>query len=94
MTQPLLSELLDKALASRVTLFDARHESAFRLFSGFSEGNPNLVVDLYAQTILFYNYADDPEQTSSLIQEAKEFYQNHLPWLKVGTRQNAKRKIR
>lgn len=84
MTQPLLSELLDKALASRVTLFDARHESAFRLFSGFSEGKPNLVVDLYAQTILFYNYADDPEQTSSLIQEAKEFYQNHLPWLKVG----------
>jgi 23S rRNA (cytosine1962-C5)-methyltransferase len=84
MTQSSLSDLLDKALASRATLFDARHESAFRLFNGFSEGNPNLVVDLYAQTILFYNYADDPEQTSSLIQEAKEFYQNHLPWLKAG----------
>ena len=52
MTQPLLVELLEKALASRATLFDARHESAFRLFNGFSEGNPNLVVDLYAKTIL------------------------------------------
>ena len=61
-----------------------RHELAFRLFNGFYEGNPNLVVDLYAKTILFHNYADNPEQTSSLIQEAKEFYQNHLPWLKVG----------
>ena len=73
MTQPSLSELLDKALASRATLFDARHEFAFRLFNGFSEGNPNLVVDLYAKTILFHNYADAPEQTLSLIQEAKSF---------------------
>ena len=76
--------MLDKALASRATLFDARHESAFRLFNGFYEGNPNLVVDLYAKTILFHNYSDNPEQTSSMIQEAQEFYQNRLPWLKVG----------
>ena len=90
MTQS-LSKLLEKALASRATLFDARHESAFRLFNGFSEGNPNLVVDLYAETILFHNYgsavhhyADNPEPASSLIQEAQEFYQHHLPWLKAG----------
>jgi len=99
MTQS-LSELLDKALASRVTLFDPRHESAFRLFNGFSEGNPNLVVDLYAETILFHNYgsavrlkgaltsqnhySDAPEQTTLLIQEAQELYQSCLPWLKTG----------
>ncbi len=83
MTQS-LSELLEKALASRATLFDARHESAFRLFNGFSEGNPNLVVDLYAETILFHNYSDAPEQTLSLIQAAQEFYQHRLPWLKAG----------
>src|SRR5271157_5867477 len=84
MTQPLLVELLEKALASRVTLFNARFESAFRLFNGFSEGNSNLVVDLYATTLVFHNYADAPEQTLSLIQEAQKFYQNCLPWLKVG----------
>ena len=91
MTQS-FSELLDKALASRATLFDARHESAFRLFNGFSEGNPNLVVDLYAETILFHNYgsagqnhyADSTVPTSSLIQEAHEFYRDRLPWLKAG----------
>ena len=82
MTQS-LSELLEKALASRATLFDARHESAFRLFNGFSEGNPNLVVDLYAETILFHNYADNPEPTSSLIQEAQEFYRDRMRWLKA-----------
>ena len=84
MTQPLLSELLDKALALRATLFDVPHESAFRLFNGFGEGNPNLVIDLYAKTILLHNYADEPEQTLSLIQEAQGFYQYHLPWLKAG----------
>jgi len=99
MTQS-LSELLDQALAARATLFDARNESAFRLFNGFSEGNPNLVVDLYAKTILFHNYgsvvrlkgavtsqnhsSDAPEQALSLIQAAQEFYQRHLPWLKAG----------
>ena len=84
MTQPPLPELLDKAFASRADLFDARHESAFRLFNGFSEGNPNLVVDLYAKTILLHNYSDNPEQTLSLIKEAQEFYQSHLLWLKTG----------
>ncbi|MGA7195372.1 MAG: class I SAM-dependent methyltransferase [Anaerolineales bacterium] len=84
MTQTPLSELLDKALASRADLFDARRESAFRLFNGFSEGDPNLVIDLYAETILFHNYSDAPEQTLSLIKEAQEFYQNQLPWLKTG----------
>ena len=84
MTQVPLSELLEKAIASRFNLFEPRHETAFRLFNGFSEGNPNLVVDLYAKTLLLHSYADAPEQTSALIQEAQEFYQGRLPWLKAG----------
>ncbi len=84
MTKPSLLELLDKALASRATLLEARHESAFRLFNGFYEGDPNLVVDLYARTILFHNYDDVIERTASLIQEAQEFYRNRLPWLTAG----------
>ena len=49
--------LLEKALAVRSSLFDARHESAFRLFNGFTEGHPDLVMDLYASTLVIYNYA-------------------------------------
>jgi 23S rRNA (cytosine1962-C5)-methyltransferase len=84
MIQSPLSELLEKAIAARSDLFEASHELAFRLFNGFSEGNPNLVVDLYARTLLLHNYADAPEQTSAMMQEAREFYQSHLPWLKAG----------
>jgi 23S rRNA (cytosine1962-C5)-methyltransferase len=91
MTKLQLSALLDRALASRATLFDAHHETAFRLFNGFYEGNPDLVVDLYGRTILFHHYgsteqnhySDEPEQMQSLIQEAREFYQNQMPWLKA-----------
>ena len=84
MTSEFIISLFEKALAARGTIFDPLHESAFRLFNGFYEGYPDLVVDLYAQTILFHNYSDTPEQTASLIQEAQEFYKNRLPWLKAG----------
>ena len=52
-----LISLLAKAVEARITLLNARHEAAFRLFNGFSEGEPNLVVDLYASTLVIYNYA-------------------------------------
>lgn len=89
-----LSSLLDKALASRVTLFDSRHqrsdpadESAFRLFNGFTEGCPDLVIDLYAKTLIIHNYANDPEQGELLVNEALSFLRNHLllsGWLRAG----------
>ena len=59
-TQP-ITALLDGALTARESLFDERHETAFRLFNGFTEGCPNLVVDLYGATILLHNYASPPE---------------------------------
>jgi 23S rRNA G2069 N7-methylase RlmK/C1962 C5-methylase RlmI len=48
---------LETALAARSVLFDVRHETAFRLFNGFAEGCPDLVVDLYARTLVLYSYA-------------------------------------
>ena len=54
-----LTQLLGGALEARRHLFDTAHQSAFRLFNGFSEGNPVLVIDLYASTLVFHNYADD-----------------------------------
>jgi 23S rRNA G2069 N7-methylase RlmK/C1962 C5-methylase RlmI len=45
------------ALEARASLFDARYETAFRLFNGFTEGNPDLVIDLYATTQLMQSYA-------------------------------------
>jgi 23S rRNA (cytosine1962-C5)-methyltransferase len=75
---------LDRALASRSALFGARHEEAFRLFNGFSEGCADLAVDLYAKTLLIHNYADAPEKGEALVRSAQDFFQSKLPWLEAG----------
>jgi 23S rRNA (cytosine1962-C5)-methyltransferase len=79
-----LSELLARSLSARESLFDPRHETAFRLFNGFTEGCPELVVDLYAATVIFNNYADPPEQGLAFINEARDFLQTHMTWLQAG----------
>jgi len=70
--------------SSRVTLFDSPHDSAFRLFNGFAEGCPDLVIDVYASTVVFNNYANDPDEGMVLVQEAKEIVLNSLDWLRAG----------
>jgi 23S rRNA (cytosine1962-C5)-methyltransferase len=75
--------LLDRALAAREELFDARHEAAFRLFNGFTEGWPGLAVDLYAATVVLHNYSDPPEEGASIVDAAREFFQSRLPWVRA-----------
>ena len=84
MTQPNVIQLLDKAIASRTDLFDAHHESAFRIFNGFYEGYPDLVVDVYGQTLVIHNYADNPLQNNSDIWEVIEHLKTSLSWLHAG----------
>jgi len=84
MTQPSIIQLLDKATASSATLMDSRHETAFRLFNGFYEGYPDLVADVYGQTLVIHNYADNPLENNSLVQELIEHFKNSLSWLRAG----------
>lgn len=81
MVTELLLDLLEKAIHARANLFDARHETGLRLFNGFSEGYPSLVVDLYARTALIHNYANPPAAGESAILVTQEFLQTHLSWL-------------
>jgi 23S rRNA (cytosine1962-C5)-methyltransferase len=80
----LISSLLDGAIQAREPLLDVHHRTALRLFNGFTEGCPNLVVDLYARTALLHNYSSDPDQGLALVQEAQAFLQERLPWLRAG----------
>ena len=80
----MIAPLLEKALASRTQLIDSNHESAFRLFNGFTEGCPDLVIDIYASTALIHNYADDPGQGFTFVQEAQNFLATSLTWLRAG----------
>jgi len=83
MTESLIP-LLEKALASRTSLIDPKNDSAFRLFNGFTEGCPELIIDVYASTAVIHNYADDSEQGLPLVQEAQQFLNTSLRWLRAG----------
>jgi len=76
--------LVKRAVEQRSGLFDARHESAFRLFNGFTEGNPQLVIDLYGSTLVLHNYADTPAQGKLMIEPATDFLRKELSWLHAG----------
>ena len=84
MGDPIFLSLLSEAIEVRAPLFDTRHESAFRLFNGFTEGEPHLVIDLYGSTFVIHNYADDPEQGRPLVEQARQFLQEKLIWLRAG----------
>ena len=84
MGYPTVISLLEKALEARASLFDARHETAFRLFNGFYEGEPDLVVDLYASTLAVQNYANDLVQGNVIARRATQFLRDQLPWLRAG----------
>src|SRR5262245_48355071 len=83
MTTEPTETLLENALTFRATLFDERHETAFRLFNGFNEGNPDLVIDLYAKTLVIHNYADKPEAGLAFVRAAQQFLPTRLPWIQA-----------
>ena len=78
-----VTSLLEKALASRAPILDPKNESAFRLFNGFTEGCPDLIIDIYAATAVIYNYASIPEDGAPLVQEAQEFLVKSMPGLRT-----------
>lgn len=75
-----LASLLSKAFAARAEWFDSRRQAAFRLFNGFYEGEPNLLVDIYAATAVLYNYADVPFEGAAAVRAALEVIRAELPW--------------
>ncbi len=77
------TETLEDALTFRAAFFDERHQTAFRLFNGFTEGNPDLVIDLYARTLVIHNYADKPEQGVAAVREAQQGLPARLPWIQA-----------
>ena len=75
-----LPELLERALQVRASmLVSAAGEGALRLFAGFYEGCPQLVVDLYARTLLLHGYSANPAEAQALLEEAQAWLLEHLP---------------
>ena len=84
MSTPSLSELIEQSLEARVEYLDAEHAAAVRLFNGFMEGCPDLVIDLYGRTILINNYADPPAVGLPQVHEAAETLRAQMAWLQAG----------
>ena len=85
MTAEQLCRLLSCSLAARAELFEPKHETAFRLFNGFYEGGPNLVVDLYGRTLVLHDHAeiDTPESRQSTLNAVQEYFCVQLPWVQA-----------
>ena len=65
-------------------MIDAEHTVALRLFNGFLEGCPELVVDLYGHTLVLHDYTEAPEDGQGLVRQALGYLQSRLPWLQAG----------
>jgi 23S rRNA (cytosine1962-C5)-methyltransferase len=78
--QQLLSQMPD-ALDRRRSMLEGGHRSALRLFNGFSEGAPGLLIDLYATTAVLHNYADPPVSGDSALAAASDLLLRTFPWL-------------
>src|SRR4051812_14935231 len=83
MTDSSTEALLSQAITARFLLFDPQHQLPCRLFNGFLEGEPRLVIDLYATTVVLHNYANPPEDGQELIAQAQQVVQALLPWVQT-----------
>jgi 23S rRNA (cytosine1962-C5)-methyltransferase len=53
--------------------------NTYRIFNGFYEGLPGLVVDRYANTILISNHSRQPESLNSTIEQISQFSSAEIP---------------
>jgi 23S rRNA (cytosine1962-C5)-methyltransferase len=83
MDEPALVDLLNRAFHLREPLLDPRHETALRLFNGFTEGCPSLVVDLYADTGVIHDYSDPPTVDARPTQVALALLQDRFLWVRA-----------
>jgi 23S rRNA (cytosine1962-C5)-methyltransferase len=72
---------LGSAIEARAGLIEQAHENAFRLFSGFFEGCPDLAVDVYASTLVIHNYSESGEGQACWLEKVQSLCLARLPWI-------------
>lgn len=76
-----IERLVGQALECRLGMIGGEHTQALRLFNGYAEGLPGLVVDLYAATLLISSTSALELSFPGLAPALKQFYLARLPWL-------------
>jgi 23S rRNA (cytosine1962-C5)-methyltransferase len=75
----MIAPLINAAIDARAELVDPRHETAFRLFNGFTEGLPALALDIYAQALVIHDYVNQPD--GALMASALKTVCERWPWI-------------
>jgi 23S rRNA (cytosine1962-C5)-methyltransferase len=76
-----LPSLLDAALQKRQALVDEKHTRAIRLFNGYTEGVPDLVVEVFGHTLVLSSHSSNMNAAGAVLSEAGTFYREKLPRL-------------
>ena len=76
-----LPGLLSLALSNRQAGLTEPHNTALRLFNGFYEGFPSLVVDLYGRTLVVFTHKVGGEESHDLAQIVREVCLPNLDWI-------------
>ncbi len=71
------------ALSARKDLLDPQHLTAVRLFNGFYEGLPGLVVDLYGRTLLLFSYEKASSSSKRILHDAQKILLEAFPWIET-----------
>lgn len=78
-SKQVILSLLQQALAARSKLIASGETNALRLFNGFYEGFPGLVVDLYDRTLVIFDHRESPSRVEDWLVEIRQFYLQQLP---------------
>jgi len=73
-----LKERLALTLEARSNFLKDEHTSALRLFAGFYEGCPGLVVDIYGSTLVLFDYTKSLTEGKANLGIAQDFYLDKL----------------
>lgn len=74
-----LESLFQKCLEAREGDASLGSTDVYRLFNGYAEGLPGLVVDRFTDTILISNHARKPEELVQAVELYSRFIKNSLP---------------
>ncbi len=81
MVTPMTLEAVEKAFAAREDRLQEPRRSAWRLFNGFTEGDPSLVVDLYGRSLVLFDHSLKGDEAKATA--VTELARARWPWLKT-----------
>jgi len=73
-------QAIASAIEKRASYIQEPHTAAFRLLNGFLENIPDLIIDIFGQTIVFHDYSDNDDVVTDLV----PVITGALPWLVTG----------